>query len=200
MTSAGSFCCWCGAAGVTDTCAACGKPASLGPKVLVACFVFQGERLLWMRRAEPPQAGFWAIPAGYLETGETLAEAAARELREETGLSLDPAALSLYSLGSITQIDQVYIAFRASVGEVSCQPGSEALDVRFFAENELPWDEIAFPSANYSIQMAYDDIRRGSHGLYLARHDRGELTDQFSASFGPAFAAPESHAYPAPPP
>ena len=148
----------------------------------MACFVFQGQRLLWMRRAAAPQAGLWAIPAGYLEIGETLAEAAARELREETGLSLDPSSLSLYSLGSITQIDQVYIAFRATVDEVECSPGSEALEVRFFAEQELPWSEIAFPSANYSIQMAYDDIRRGLHGLYLARHDRGELVDQFSAA------------------
>ena len=185
MTEATAYCCWCGvaaAAAVASVCASCGQPLSPGPKVLVACFVFQGERLLWMRRAAPPQTGFWAIPAGYLEVGETLAEAAARELREETGLALDPDCLSLYSLGSITQIDQVYIAFRATVGDVDCQPGSEALEVRFFSEQELPWAEIAFPSANYSIQMAYDDIRRGAHGLYLARHDRGELVDQFSAA------------------
>jgi ADP-ribose pyrophosphatase YjhB (NUDIX family) len=151
---------------------------------MVACFVFQGDRLLWMRRAEPPQRGFWAIPAGYMELGETLAEAAARELREETGLRLEPASLRLYSLGSITQIDQVYIAFRASVGEVSPVPGAEALEVRFFAEQDLPWHEVAFPTANYSIKMAYDDIRHGNHGLYLARHDRGELVDQFTS--GPA--------------
>lgn len=182
MTGAAAFCCWCGAATATGECKRCGEPVSLGPKVLVACFVFQGERLLWMRRAAPPQTGFWAIPAGYLEVGESLAEAAARELREETGLALDPDCLSLYSLGSITQIDQVYIAFRASVGEVDCRPGAEALEVRFFSEQELPWAEVAFPSANYSIQMAYDDIRRGAHGLYLARHDRGELVDQFSAA------------------
>lgn len=161
-------------------CPACGAPAAPPPKVMVACFVFQGERLLWMRRAEPPQRGFWAIPAGYMELGETLAEAAARELREETGLALEPSGLRLYSLGSITHIDQVYIAFRASVAEASLAPGAEALELRFFAEHELPWEEVAFPSANYSIQMAYDDIRRGGHGLYLARHDRGELSDQFA--------------------
>lgn len=150
--------------------------------MLVACFVFQGERLLWMRRAQPPQRGFWAIPAGYLESGESMTQAAARELREETGLELAAGELRLYSLGSITQINQVYVAFRASVGAVHCTPGEEALDVRFFAEHELPWAEVAFPSANYSIQMAYDDIRRGRYGLYLAQHDRGELTDQLQRS------------------
>ena len=180
MQPMAQFCLECGVAlqGMA-ACPSCAASCSVPPKVMVACFVFQGERLLWMRRAEPPQRGFWAIPAGYMELGETLAEAAVRELREETGLALEASELRLYSLGSITQIDQVYIAFRARVGEVSFSPGAEALELRFFAEHELPWEEVAFPSANYSIQMAYDDIRRGGHGLYLARHDRGELSDQF---------------------
>lgn len=183
MERAAGFCAYCGAAaGVVPSCVHCGEPLGARPRVMVACFVFQGERLLWMRRAAPPQRGFWAIPAGYMELGESLAEAAARELREETGLALEPRSLSLYSLGSITHIDQVYVAFRAHVGEVACRPGAEALEVRFFAEHELPWQEVAFPSANYSIQMAYDDIRRGRRGLYLARHDRGELLDQFAAA------------------
>ena len=115
-----------------------------------------------------------------MEHGEGLAEAAARELREETGLALAPHQLHLYSLGSITAISQVYVAFRASVTDADCRAGSEALDVRFFSAQELPWEEVAFPSANYSIQMAYDDIRRGRFGLYLARHDRGELVEQFA--------------------
>ena len=121
----------------------------------------------------------WDLPGGRVEAGELLHEALARELREETGLALDPSELRLYSLGSITQINEVYVAFRASVGEACCAPGPEALDVRFFSEAELPWDQVAFPRANYSIQMAYDDIRRGRFGLYLAQHDRGELVDQF---------------------
>jgi ADP-ribose pyrophosphatase YjhB (NUDIX family) len=176
------YCVACGAAldGSGIACAGCGADTRPTPKVLVACFVFQRERLLWMRRAEPPQKGFWAIPAGYMELGETLAEAAARELREETGLVLRPEHLRLYSLGSITPISQVYVAFRASVADAECAPGAEALEVRFFAEHELPWAEVAFPSANYSIQMAYDDIRRGHFGLYLALHERGELADQFA--------------------
>ena len=122
---------------------------------------------------------FWCPPGGGLDAGETHVDAAVRELREETGLVLAPSELRLYSLGSITQINEVYVAFRASVGEACCAPGPEALDVRFFSEAELPWEQVAFPRANYSIQMAYDDIRRGRFGLYLAQHDRGELVDQF---------------------
>jgi ADP-ribose pyrophosphatase YjhB (NUDIX family) len=160
-------------------CAACGAPDVSYAKILVSCFVTRGDSLLWMRRAHAPQRGFWAIPAGFMELGETLEEAAARELREETGLVLDPAGLQLYSLGSITQINEVYVAFRGTTENAECAPGAEALDVRFFAESELPWGEVAFPRANYSIQMIYADIRRGRFGLYLAQHDRGELVDQF---------------------
>ena len=160
-------------------CSACGVPDLAYAKILVSCFVTRGDSLLWMRRAHAPQRGFWAIPAGFMELGETLEEAAARELREETGLVLDPAGLQLYSLGSITQINEVYVAFRGTTENAECAPGAEALDVRFFAESELPWGEVAFPRANYSIQMIYADIRRGRFGLYLAQHDRGELVDQF---------------------
>lgn len=179
----GGFCAGCGAAlpartDVPRPCAACGLSDLRGAKVLVACFVMQGRRLLWMRRAGEPRRGSWAIPAGFLECGETLAEAAARELREETGLVLDPAALRLYSLGSITAINEIYIAFRASVGSVELAPGPEALEARFFAEDELPWEEIAFPLANYAIRQAYADVQRGAFGVYLAQHDAGALVDQ----------------------
>jgi len=164
------------------SCGRCGARAPGGPKVLVACFVFHEARLLWMRRAQEPQRGRWAVPAGFMEVGESLAEAAARELREETNLALDPAALALYSLGSITALDQVYVAFRASVGAVDCAPGPEALEVRFFSARELPWEEIAFPSANYAISKAYEEASRGRFGLHLARHELCELIAQLAVS------------------
>lgn len=173
------YCCACGTALTALTlCAHCGQPAQAGAKVLVASFVCCANRLLWMRRAEDPQRGFWAIPAGFMELGETLAEAAARELREETGVCLEPAQLTLYSLGSITEINEVYVAFRASVREEVFAAGAEALELRYFSAAELPWEQIAFPHANYFIHQAYADIARGSFGFYLAHHGRRELIDQ----------------------
>ena len=83
--------------------------------VVVTCFVACGKRLLWVQRDLEPKRGDWAIPGGYLESGETLAEGAARELHEEAGILLPPEQLQLYMTGTITFINQVYVAFRATV-------------------------------------------------------------------------------------
>ena len=56
------------------------------PIVAVGVLLLDGERVLLVRRARPPQPGRWTVPGGGVEVGETLEEAAARELREETGL------------------------------------------------------------------------------------------------------------------
>ena len=97
------------------------------PEVLVTCFVSCGQRLLWLRRNLEPKRGLWAIPGGFREPGETLAEAAAREVLEETGVHLDPAQLCFYMTGTITFIHQVYIAFRGRVDNTACAPGSEEI-------------------------------------------------------------------------
>lgn len=136
------------------------------PKLLAACYVHCGSRLLWMRRGVAPRRGYWAIPAGFMEQGETLAEAAARELWEETGVRLPAQDLELYMMGTISFISEVYVAFHAAVPDTFCKAGAESLDVAFFSRDELPWEEIAYPQANHSIIQAYDNIEAGHFGLY----------------------------------
>ena len=136
------------------------------PKIVAACFVNCGDKLLWMKRGNEPRRGYWAIPAGYMEEGETVKEAAARELFEETGLKLDPSQLKLYSMGTISFISEVYIAFRATIDKEFCECGEESLDVQFFSRDELPWDQIAFPQANNYIEVAYDNLQSGHYEVY----------------------------------
>lgn len=138
------------------------------PKLLVACFINCGNKLLWMRRALEPQKGFWAIPAGFMESGESLSTAAARELLEETGVKIDPEQLQLYMVGSITFISEVYIAFHATVSNENCCIGDEAQDVQFFSREEFPWQDVAYPEANNSIIQAYDNIDSGEFEIYHA--------------------------------
>jgi 8-oxo-dGTP diphosphatase len=146
-----------------------------GPKILVACFVNCGKRLLWVRRDQEPRSGYWAIPAGFMEQGESLAEASARELREETGVIVPPEQLQLYMIGSISYISEVYIAFCASVADTDCQPGPEVREARYFSREELPWDEVAYPSANAAIIQAYQDCEERRFGIY-----HGIYTEQVS--------------------
>ncbi len=138
------------------------------PRVVVTAFVSCGDRLLWVQRAQPPQAGKWAIPGGFLEQGETLAEGAARELREESGIVLPPERLHLYMTGSITFINQVYMGFRAAVETPDCLPGVESLDCRFLARQECPWDEVAYPQVNDAIRRVYADLDSGHFDVWQA--------------------------------
>jgi 8-oxo-dGTP diphosphatase len=66
------------------------------PYVAVSAAIFRDSRLLIVRRAQPPAAGLYTLPGGVVELGETLGEAAVREVREETGLEIEPLALVGY--------------------------------------------------------------------------------------------------------
>jgi len=136
--------------------------------VVVTCFVACGQRLLWVQRNLEPKRGLWAIPGGYLESGETLAEGAARELREEAGVLLPPQRLQLYMTGTITFINQVYVAFRATVDSEDFEPGVESIACGFFNRQDCPWDQVAYPEVNDSINQAYDDLETGSFGVWQA--------------------------------
>jgi ADP-ribose pyrophosphatase YjhB (NUDIX family) len=137
--------------------------------VVVTSFVAFENKLLWVQRKLEPQRGKWAIPGGFLENGETLAEGAARELREEAGVDLPADQLQLYMLGTITFINQIYVGFRATVDSELCSAGVESMDCGFFAQNECPWDEVAYPQVNDSILQAYADLETGSFDVWQAQ-------------------------------
>lgn len=147
-------------------CTRCGRLHHDFPMIVVTCFVACGQRLLWVQRALPPKRGHWAIPGGFLEQGETLAEGAARELREESGVALPASQLQLYMTGTITFINQVYVAFRAAVDTEFVLPGVESLDCGFFSREECPWDRVAYPEVNDVIVRAYDDLASGEFEVW----------------------------------
>lgn len=157
-------------------CPRCQQPRYDHPLVVVTCFVACGRRLLWVQRALPPQRGLWAIPGGYLEGGETLAAGAARELYEEAGVQLPPERLQLYMTGTITFINQVYVGFRAHVDSEHCAPGPESLACGFFSRDECPWEQVAYPQVNDSIQRAYDDLESGCFGVWQAEMSEQRYT------------------------
>jgi ADP-ribose pyrophosphatase YjhB (NUDIX family) len=124
------------------------------PKVIVGSIVAEGDRVLLCRRAIEPRAGFWTIPAGYMEMGETATEGAQREAWEEARARIViDAILAVYS---IARLGQVQVIFRAGWAEPGFEAGPESLDVRQFGWDEIPWDDIAFPSVRWALNAWYD--------------------------------------------
>ena len=102
------------------------------PVVCVGAVAVDAERLLMIRRANPPGAGAWSVPGGRVEPGETVAEAVVRELEEETGLE----AVCGQLLGWVERIDDehhfVILDFLAEVLEPDpLVAGDDALEVRW---------------------------------------------------------------------
>lgn len=133
-------------------CADCGHVAYENPKVIVGAVVVADDRILMCRRAIEPRKGFWTLPAGYMELGETLEEGAAREALEEAEavIAID-GILGVFSIARIGQVQVIFRARFADSGPPVFGPGEESQEVRLFGPNEIPWDEIAFPSVHWAL-------------------------------------------------
>jgi 8-oxo-dGTP diphosphatase len=118
--------------------------------VVVLAGASENARVLLIQRGNPPFAGSWALPGGFVEQGEQVAEAAPRELAEETGLRVDAGALELLGVYDTPGRDPrgwtasvVYIA--RVPGESAVAGADDASDARWFPVEELP--ELAFDHA-----------------------------------------------------
>ncbi len=127
---------------IRPVCTACGQVVYLDPKLAVAVLIARDGRILLGKRGPGArEPGKWSFPAGFVERGERVERAAAREAREETGLDVVVGDLvGLYSSDGETVVLAVYEATSA-VGEP--RAGDDLTEVGWFATSELP--ELAFP-------------------------------------------------------
>ncbi len=133
-------------------CADCGYIAYENPKIVVGSVVVSGDRVLMCRRAIHPRKGLWTLPAGYMELGETVAEGAMREVREEAeaDIVLD-GILGVFSIARIGQVQVIFRARFADPAEPKFSAGPESEAVGLFAWDDIPWEEIAFPSVKWAL-------------------------------------------------
>jgi ADP-ribose pyrophosphatase YjhB (NUDIX family) len=128
-----------------DVCMACGTVMYINPKIIVWCFAHWKKQIVLCRRAHEPARGLWVAPGGFVEAGETLEEATAREVREEAGFEVPVSSLILYRVVSLPHMNQVWVGFRARlVAAPMFNPGPEVSEVRLFGEHDTPYREIAF--------------------------------------------------------
>ena len=135
-------------------CESCGFILYQNPMVVVGAVCTWDDRILLCRRGIEPRRGYWTIPAGYLELGETTAEGAAREAMEEAGAEIEiEALLAVYNIPRISQVQLIYLA---DLADSDVSPGPESEAVALYGWDDIPWDEIAFPSVRWALNHWFE--------------------------------------------
>jgi len=165
-------------------CAQCKIAHYQNPTNLVAVFLHCGEKLLWTQRGIEPFKGLWAFPAGFVECGESLQQAAARELLEETGINIVAETLIPMSISSVLAVDQIYTVFRRECEiEIAAQNTTETLDSTWSTRQDAPWDSMAHEQSKELVEQVYSAIENKEHFMRIGTmSSEGNLHSRFRLS------------------
>jgi ADP-ribose pyrophosphatase YjhB (NUDIX family) len=145
-------------------CDACGSIHYQNPKLVVGCVPEWEGRILLCRRAIEPRYGYWTLPAGFMENGETTGQGAARETLEEAGARVELACA--FSMISVPYVNQVHLFYLARLLDLEFKPGDESLEVALFEEARLPWKDIAFRTVGLTLKHWFADRASGTFGFH----------------------------------
>jgi ADP-ribose pyrophosphatase YjhB (NUDIX family) len=154
-------------------CTNCGTIHYQNPKMVIGSIpVWEQDgalKVLLCKRAIEPRYGYWTLPAGFMENGETTSAAAARETEEEAGANIELG--NLFTLLNVVHVHQVHLFYLARLVDLDFAPGIESLDVQLFSENEIPWSDLAFPTIRTTLELFFADRVRmredgGTHGFH----------------------------------
>lgn len=146
-------------------CPSCGAIHYENPKMVLGTVpVWEDGRVLLCRRAIEPRYGYWTLPAGFMENGETTGEGATRETMEEAGarIELQP----LFSMLDVPHVQQVHLFYRARLLDLDFAPGPESLEVRLFEEHEVPWQDLAFRTVAQTLRWFFEDRVNGGFEVH----------------------------------
>ena len=147
-------------------CTSCSTIHYQNPNMVIGAIPeWSDGRILLCRRAIEPRHGFWTLPAGFMENGETTTEAAIRETLEEANAQI--AIGELYSMYNLPFINQVHMLFRARLLDLNFSPGVESLEVKLFEEQEIPWDDLAFRPVRFTLQHYFADRKTGNFQFHI---------------------------------
>lgn len=138
-------------------CESCTTIHYQNPRIIAGCIPEWQGKILLCRRAIEPRRGFWTVPAGFMENGEAVQDAAAREAQEEALADVEIG--SLVSIINVIRAHQVHIIFRARLLDTNFGVGPESLEVALYEEADIPWPEIAFLSVEFALRRYLDDRR-----------------------------------------
>ena len=147
-------------------CSACHTIHYQNPRIIAGCLPVYEEKVLLCKRAIQPRLGRWTLPAGFLEYGETVEEGAIRETTEEANAKI--RIIEIYTLFSVPHISQVYIFYRAQLLDLSFYPGIETTHTELFAEEDIPWDDLAFPTVKRTLKLYLEERKKGKFGVHVS--------------------------------
>ena len=136
-------------------CKSCGFVFYLDPK-LVACTIAETSNgIVLQRRNKEPKKGYWVLPGGFVDRGETLEEAAKREFFEETGLYTKIKSL----LGNYSYPGEanIIIVYQSDITGGTIQPCHESMSIDEFKKDEIPWDKLAFDTTKKALKKYLEE-------------------------------------------
>lgn len=145
-------------------CPACGLIHYENPLIVVGTVPVLGDQVLLCKRNIEPRWGTWTLPAGFMELGESLAQGAARETDEEAGANFTMGGL--FTLINVPRVGQVHAFFHAQLKDAHFNPGTETIEAKLFAEADIPWDEISFPTVKQTLRRYFADRQSGAFGVH----------------------------------
>lgn len=145
-------------------CEACGTIHYENPLNVVGTIPLWEDKVLLCLRNIEPRKGKWTLPAGFMELGETTAQGAARETDEEAGAQFE--LQGLFSILNVARVGQVHMFYRARLTSAQFKPGFETVEAKLFAEDEIPWDEIAFRTVKETLERFFADRRAGAFSIH----------------------------------
>ena len=148
------------------TCTACGEIHYENPLNVVGTVPWWGDQVLLCKRNIEPRFGFWTLPAGFMELGETVAEGALRETVEEAGAQVEMQAL--FTVLSVPRVGQVHLFYTARMLNTTLAPGPETIEARLFREDEVPWDQLAFRTVRQTLEHFFADRKTGRFGVHVS--------------------------------
>lgn len=140
-------------------CSGCKTIHYENPRNVVGTIPVWQDKVLLCKRAIQPRLGYWTLPAGFLEVGESTETGAKRETQEEAGAIVEIGPL--FSLLNVTHVEQVHLFYLANLVEPKYQAGVESLEVELFAEKDIPWNDFAFPTIRKTLEWYFQDKNSG---------------------------------------
>jgi len=156
-------------------CDDCGAIHYQNPKIVAGCLPLWEHKILLCRRAIEPRIGLWTLPAGFMENGESVEQAAQRETLEEALARVE--ITSFYTMVSLPHINQVHIMFLGNMVDENFGAGEESLEVRLLDPSEIPWKGLAFASIDYTLRRYVEDSRTGVFAPHISCIDRRPAAD-----------------------